>query len=142
MSASRLQTLLDEISSVEDREMRSDLLIEFSDRFSEVPPRIATRPFPKSHKAPACESEAYGWVEKNSDGTLKLHFAVENPQGISAKALAVILDEGLSGESPETIASISEDIVYAVFGRNVSMGKGQGLMGIVRVVRELARQSK
>ena len=41
---------------------------------------------------------------RSADGTLKLHFAVENPSGISAKALAAILDQALSGLPPAEVA--------------------------------------
>jgi hypothetical protein len=37
------------------------------------------------------------WALKKPDDTLKLYFAVENPSGVSAKALAAILDKTLSG---------------------------------------------
>ena len=60
---------------------------------------------------------------------------MENPQGISAKAMGVILDECLSGEKPEDAANLSHDVVFAIFGKEISMGKGQGLMGMVDLVR-------
>ena len=38
---------------------RTDLLLSYADQFKEVPASIATRPFPKSHQIPQCESDAY-----------------------------------------------------------------------------------
>ena len=76
------------------------MLLDYAERFKEVPPEVATRPFDKSHLVPQCESEAYAWAVPQPDGTLKLHFAVENPSGVSAKALAAILDKTLSGLPP------------------------------------------
>jgi cysteine desulfuration protein SufE len=64
---------------------------------------------------------------------------VENPQGISAKALAAVLDEGLSGCSPDQVQLVSEDIVDQIFGKALSMGKGTGLRGMVRLIKGLAR---
>ena len=107
--------------------------------FKEVPAAVATRPFPKSHNVPECESEAYVWAIRNPDGTVKLHFAVENPSGVSAKALAAILDRTLSGLTPEEIAQIDASIVEKLFRQNISMGKGMGLMSMVEAVRSLAR---
>jgi len=78
--------------------------------------------------------------EKGLSETDDIIFAVENPQGISAKALAVILDEGLSGEPPETIAGVSPDIVTTIFDRELSMGKSLGLMGMVHMALSLARR--
>ena len=132
-----IESLLEELRAIDDRELRFDLLIEFADRFVEVPSTIATRPFAEENKAPACESEAYVWALKNTDSTVKLYFAVENPQGISAKALAVILDETLSGRTAEEVKKINESIVYDIFGKSISMGKGQGLMGMIRLAKFL-----
>ena len=83
-----LQKILDTFALFPDQADRTDLLLSFADRFAPVPAEIATRPFDKAHQVPACESEAYVWAVKNDDGTVKLHFAVESPSGISAKALA------------------------------------------------------
>ena len=80
------------------------------------------------------------WAVRKPDGTLKLHFAVENPSGISAKALAAILDRSLSGLPAAEIAEVTPDIVEAIFRQNISMGKGMGLMSMVQAVRALARR--
>ena len=73
------------------------------------------------------------------DGTLNLYFAVENPSGVSAKALAAILDRTLSGLAPTEIAQVDASIVEKLFRQNISMGKGMGLMSMVEAVRSLAR---
>jgi len=75
------------------------------------------------------------------DGTLKLHFAVENPSGVSAKALATILDRSLSGLPAAEIATITPDIVERIFRQNISMGKGMGLMAMVNAVQALAKKA-
>ncbi|MEM7483560.1 MAG: hypothetical protein AAF481_20565, partial [Acidobacteriota bacterium] len=85
-------------------------------------------------------SEAYVWARKQDDGTLKFHFAVDNPQGISAKAMAVILDESLSGAPLEDVRSVSGDVIYDIFGRELSMGKSMGLMGMVAMVATSAKK--
>lgn len=136
----KLAELLETLALLPDRMDRIDFLISIADRFVEVPERIATRPFPEDRQVPACESEAYLWAEKLPEGTLKLHFAIENPQGISAMAMAVILDESLSGEPPELYQSLSGDVVYEIFGRELSMGKTMGLMGMVSMVTASARK--
>jgi cysteine desulfuration protein SufE len=83
----------------------------------------------------------YVWAKKQPEKTLKFYFAVQNPQGISAKALTVILDQTLSGEKPEKILNIPDDLVFKIFGQNLSMGKNMGLTGIVQMVKRKARQS-
>ncbi|MEM8963373.1 MAG: SufE family protein [Acidobacteriota bacterium] len=125
-----------------DRNDRIDFLIDIADRFHEVPGEIATRPFGDEHKVPACESEAYVWATGRTDGTLDFHFAVENPQGISAKAMAVLLGEHLSGAPLEEVEALDGEIVYKIFGRELSMGKTMGLMGMVSMVASSAKKAQ
>ncbi len=137
----RLEELLEDLKLVEDRNDKLLTLIDFADRFTEVPDSLAKRPFSEANHVQRCESEAYVFVEADSNEQVKFYFAVENPQGISAKAMAVILDETLSGETAESIARVPADIVYQIFGRELSMGKGQGLMGMVELVKILAKKT-
>jgi cysteine desulfuration protein SufE len=137
-----LQDLLDVFATLDDQAERAQVLISYSDQFKGVPPEVATRPFAKDHLVPACESEAYVWAVLQPDGTMKLHFAVENPSGISARALATILDKTLSGLTPKEIATVSPEIVERVFRQNISMGKGMGLMSMVGAVRTLAQRAQ
>ncbi len=134
-----LERLLEDFKFA-DRSERVDMLIEYADRFQEVPSSVAERPFPESNHVQKCESDAYVWAEDLPDGTLKYYFAVENPQGLSAKAWSVIMDETLSGQPLEVVAATPCDVVFTVFGKDVSMGKGMGLMGITDMVTAFAKQ--
>jgi sulfur transfer protein SufE len=137
-----LRDVLDTFALVADPVDRANLLISFADQFRPVPPDVATPPYPRDHLVPYCESEAYVWLVLQSDGTAKLYFAVENPSGISAKALASILASTLSGLTPEAIERVSPDIVEQIFRQNISMGKGMGLMAMVQAVQALARRAR
>ena len=138
MNPPSLQKVLDTFALFPDPADRTGLLLSYADRFTPVPREVAARPYDRAHQVPECESEAYVWAVKNPDGTLKLHFAVESPSGVSAKALATILDKGLSGLPPDQVAEVTPDIVEQVFRQNISMGKGMGLMSMVNAVRTLA----
>jgi cysteine desulfuration protein SufE len=135
---SRLEAVLETFDLFSDPADHTSLLLSYADQFQEVPKAVATRPFAQDHLVPHCESEAYVWALKQPDGTLKLHFAVENPSGVSAKALATILDRSLSGLPPAEIAQVTPDVVERIFRQNISMGKGLGLMSMVQAVRSLA----
>jgi cysteine desulfuration protein SufE len=135
---SKLQAVID-MFAMFDAADRTNMLLSYADQFKEVPPEVASRPFPKNHQIPQCESDAYAWAMRQPDGTLKLWFAVENPSGVSAKALAAILDKTLSGLPPQEIARIEASVVEQLFRQNISMGKGMGLMSMVEAVRALAR---
>lgn len=138
----RLAELVDDMQSITDRRERADMLIEIADRFDEVkvPSTVATRPYDEQHRAPACESEAYVWAVDQPDGTLKYYFDVLNPQGLSAMAMSVILGETVSGQPLEQVVNVSDDVVFKIFGKELSMGKGAGLMGILTLVRAEARR--
>ena len=61
--------------------------------------------------------------------------------GISAKALGVILKETLSGAPLAEVAEVPGDIVYRIFGRELSMGKSMGLMAMVSMIQASARKA-
>jgi len=134
----KLQQVIDMFQMFDPAD-RTSMLLSYADQFKEVPPSIATRPFPKSHQVPQCESDAYVWAHKQPDGAIKFYFAVENPSGISAKALAAILDKTLSGLPAAEVATVDCGIVEQIFRQNISMGKGMGLMAMVNAVQALAK---
>jgi len=138
----KLARLLEMFAGIDDRSERIQLLIDIAERFKRVlvPERLATRPYPQDKLVPGCESQAYVWAEELPDKTLKFYFAVENPQGISAMATSVIFDDTLSGAPPEQILRVPKDVIYAIFGNELSMGKSMGLMGILAMVQNYARQ--
>jgi sulfur transfer protein SufE len=80
------------------------------------------------------------FASDRADGTLAFHFAVENPQGLSAKAWAAILAEVCDGQPLEDVARLEDQAIFAIFGREISMGKGQGLIGMLDLVRHEARR--
>lgn len=137
----KLDNLLAELDSYEDDYSKADALIELADTFDPVPEEVAKAPYPESNKVPACESEVYVFYKKNSDNTIKYYFAVLNPQGISAKAFAAILDQGLSNEKLEVVSNVDDDIVKRIFGNGISMGKGMGLRSMLGVIKAIANNN-
>lgn len=134
-SLPKLDALRTELSLLTDPEMRAEWLIEWAGRFVPVPDRIAKAPYPCDRRVPGCESEVYVWSELDEHGGFHGYFAVENPQGLSAKALAAVLSDVTAGVSPKAASSIDSALVYELFGRSIGMGKGQGLMGMVQSLR-------
>ena len=136
----KLNNFLETLSMFSDETQRIEMLISYADKFKSVQEDIARKPYANENKVPFCESGAYVWVRKNDDETLKFYFAVENPQGVSAKSLAVILDKTLSGEKPELILNLPDDLVYKIFGQGLSMGKNMGLSGMVQMIQRKAKE--
>lgn len=138
----KLAETLEDFSFITTRSERQEYLIQLADQFSDVkvPADVAQQPYDEGHRVPACESDAFVWAQDNPDGTLTYYFDVLNPQGLSAMAMAVILGKGVNGAPLEQVAGLQSDIVFDFFGRDVSMGKGQGLMSIVTMVAYEAKR--
>ncbi len=139
-----LAELIEELASITDRQERAEMLIEIADRFGEVkvPPEIATAPYDEAHRVPACESEAFVWAQQQEDGTLRYYFDVLNPQGLSAMAMSVVLGDALNGQPSERALDLPSELVFDLFGREISMGKGAGLMSILNMVQSYAKRYK
>jgi cysteine desulfuration protein SufE len=137
----KLERWVEQFASLDDRQERIQLLLDLADRYRELPAEVAPRPYPRENLTPDCESQVYVFDEPLPDGTIRLRFAVENPQGMAAKALAVLLAESLSGAPLDEVAAVSSDSVHRIFGNELSMGKSMGLMGMVAMVRAAARRA-
>ena len=137
----KLQQTLDDFSLITTRFDRQDYLIQLADQFADVKvtPQVAEPPYDNRHRVQECESDAYVWSTQRDDGTLQYSFDVLNPQGLSAMAMSVVLGEACNGAPLEQVAAIPGSVVLDLFGKNISMGKGQGLIGIVNMVTTMAR---
>lgn len=133
-----LAELIREFTGV-DRTLRMEMLIEWADEYVPVPAAIAAPPYPEMNRAPRCESEAFVFAVDRPDGTLDFHFAVENPQGLSAKAWGAILAATCSGQPLDVVARLPQEAIFRIFGWDLSMGKGQGLIGMLDLVTHAAR---
>jgi cysteine desulfuration protein SufE len=119
---------------------RIEALISIAEKFKAPPREVAEKPYDEAHRVPSCESEAFVWAVERADGTLDYYFAVENPQGVSARALSLILGETVSGAPLDQVANIEDSVVYDFFGEELSMGKSMGLTSLVAMVRGEARK--
>jgi cysteine desulfuration protein SufE len=140
MLPARLQERLDDLAMFPDRAERIDALISIAHRYQNVDDSVVPRD--EAHRVQGCESEVFIASRRREDGTLDFLFAVDNPQGVSAMALAELLGEALNGVPLVEVLTVPEDVVYDIFGRELSMGKSLGLTGIIRAIKqEAARQS-
>lgn len=134
-----LREFLRTFESIPDERTRYALLVEYAEAFQVLPPDIASPPYPEENRVPYCESGMYVWVVEQ-DHRLNLFFAVENPQGISARAFARILQETCSGASPREILEIPDDLPQRLFGRALSMGRTLGLGSALAMIKQKARE--
>ncbi len=132
-----IQEIVDLLRALDDRTERIQVLVSLAERFRDVSPETAIRPFEESRRVPGCESDAFVWVKAVGDNMF-VEFAVENPQGVSAKALATVLKLGLDGQPIEAADQLDDELVFTLFGSGLSMGKNLGLTNMVRAVRHQA----
>ncbi len=135
----KLQEHLDNLALFPDRADRIEALIGLADEYQAR--AKAEVPRDAQHRVPACESEVYMSAVPFQEG-LRFQFAVDNPQGMSAMAMARILDDSLSGIPVDQVLAVPDDLVYTIFGRELSMGKSAGLMGMVQMVRAEAKRAR
>lgn len=127
-----LKEVLDDLALFPDRADRIEALIEMGSEYKNFSGQEVPRD--EARRIPGCESEVFFLATDRPEGGTDYRFAVDNPQGISAMALAVILQRA-SGSSREEIAAIPEDLVYRIFGNELSMGKSMGLNNMLRVLK-------
>lgn len=135
----KLQEHIETLAMFPDRQERIDMLIGMGEEYKNFSPDDVVRD--DSCKVPGCESEVFLGTEPLGEG-LRFKFAVDNPQGISAMALAQILDTGLSGAPLDQVAQVPEEIVFDIFGRELSMGKSLGLTNMVKMVKAVAQSNR
>lgn len=135
-----VQRVADYFDNITDEHKRIQTLISYSKRFKEVPENVASRPFDQAHRVPECESDVYIWTDVNEEKKVEVYTAVENPQGLSAKAFAAVLQKALKDADVEDIEKLDNELVYKIFGKQLSMGKNMGLMGMIQMIKAQARQ--
>ncbi len=139
MIPKKLQSEIDDLEMFQDRSDRIEALISLGEEFTNPGPDVVPRT--EANRVKDCESEVFVVAGVKPDGSFDLHIAVDNSQGISAMALAVILERGLAGSSPSDVTDLPEQVVYDIFGRELSMGKSMGLTGVIRMIRADAQRA-
>jgi len=135
-----LHDLLETMSWLSPQE-RYQVLIDYADAFEPVPPDIAQPPYPDENLVPHCESRAYVWtLEEPDQHRLRCYFAVENPQGLTARAMARILQEICAQAPAWQVAHLPDDLPQQLFGQRLSMGRTLGLNAMVARVKAAAQR--
>jgi sulfur transfer protein SufE len=136
----KLREIMALFENIEDESERADYLIGYNDLYRPVPEFVAKPPYPEENYVSRCESGVYVFVEPIGEQRVNFYFSVSNPQGVSSRALSAILTETLQGEKWEVIQKIPDDIIVRLFGERVAMGKGEGMLGIVALLKYLAKK--
>lgn len=130
-----LDHLISEIKSIDDREEHQAVLEELSCDYQDDSEYSQSLNI-ELVRTPNCPSEVYVGVEIK-DNLYNLLFTVRNPQGISAKAFTAIIKKYYANTTKEQILSIPEELVYDIFTKDITMGRAQGLVGVIRTIKSL-----
>lgn len=130
----KLAEVVDMLAMFTDRNEKIQAIISIAESFRGTQ---NPKPYDESHRVPGCESEVYAWAE-SEDGRWHFEFAVENPQGLSAMAFGTILQNGLDGLTKDEIFEVPDELVYDIFGRELSMGKSMGLINMLQMCKRLS----
>lgn len=133
----KLQEVLEIFEETLERDERSELLLYWAEKFKEVPDSIMKRPFQEKFRVPSCESQAFVFSQPNGKDSLNFYFAVENPQGISAKSVCALIQETVSGAPVEEILCLDPEIIFKLFGRKqLGIARSEGLRAIIKIVKK------
>ncbi len=136
----KLARLLEVFRAIRDPADRIMTLIEFAGQYLDPPASVAQRPFPAANRIRGARDPIYLWAAPDEEKNLRYYFCVEHADGISTRALAVILQETLSGAPLNAVSNVSPSIVDTIFGVELSAERRETLRAMVEAVRDTARR--
>lgn len=133
------ERIVDSFRSINDEAERMMMLIEFASCYVDPPPTIAHRPYPEECKLSTNYAKIYFWAVPRPDERLEFYFAVEDKEGVSAKAFAVMLSRTLSGADLPKVAAVPSEVVDIIFGNGIEPEKRSALLAMLEAVRSAAQ---
>ena len=132
-----LQTIVEDFQMMEGQE-KLEYLLELSERLPNLPEWLAGRR-DSMDQVHECMSPVFVYAQKRPDGGIDFHFDVprESP---TVRGYATILQEGLSGETAETISGVPTEF-YLQMGLQGVLS-GQRLNGIGAILEHMKRLAK
>ena len=132
-----LQTIVEDFQMMEGQE-KLEYLLELSERLPNLPEWLAGRR-DSMDQVHECMSPVFVYAQKRPDGTIDFHFDVprESP---TVRGYATILQEGLSGETAETISAVPTEFYLRMGLQGVL--SGQRLNGIGAILEHMKRLAK
>lgn len=137
MIPANLQEQLEMLDMFPDRADRIQTLIAISDQYRPIPESEISKPYPEDRRVPGCETEVFIF-DAPAEHPWPCLVAVQNPQSISAMALAVMLSKGMKGASVSELQAMNGELVYQIFGKELSMGKSMGLTNTLEMMKRAA----
>lgn len=132
-----LQEIVDDFAGA-PKAFRLEMLLDFANGLAPLPPHLADDP-DAMERVEECQTPFFVAVEREDDGGVRLHFAAP-PEAPTTRGYAGILQEGLSGATPDEILGTPSDF-YMQMGLDelISPLRLRGMSAILaRVKRQVA----
>jgi len=130
----KLQAIVEDFSLLEGQE-KLEYLLELADRLPPLPDWLLARR-DSMDIVHECMTAVFIYAEREPDGGVRFYIDVP-PEGPTVRGYATILQEGLSGETPETIAAVPTEF-YLQMGLQQVLS-GQRLNGIGAILEHMKR---
>jgi cysteine desulfuration protein SufE len=133
-----LDRVLDAFSRL-GREQTMQALVDYANRFPELPERFAALASSEAYKVHECMTPVALFSEVE-DGTIRFYADVPR-SAPTIRALLTILMQGLNGRQPEDVLAIPSDFVTRLM-RNVGLStRERGLQAILARMKRHAREA-
>jgi cysteine desulfuration protein SufE len=134
----KLQEIVEDFSFCEGQE-KLEYLLQFAERLPDLPPHLAGQ-HDKMDEVHECMSPVFIFAEKDN-GRVTYHFDIP-PEAPTVRGFAAILQEGLSGLSPDQIQAIPNEFYFQMGLQHVLTGQRlNGIGAILAHMKTLAQKS-
>src|SRR4051794_770459 len=113
----KLANTLETLGMITDRGERIQLLIDIADRFREVSPGIARRPFAEGNRVPARGSGGVRGGRAAPGGYAGFPLRGRESAGDPRKGSGGVVRRRPFRRAAGAVAAVPQDVVYQVFGR-------------------------
>ncbi|KAJ6818391.1 putative sufE-like protein 1, chloroplastic/mitochondrial [Iris pallida] len=131
---SKLQSMVDLFQSVPDSKLKYRQLLDYGSRLPPYPPEFRT----DAHRVRGCVSQV--WIRAYPDPAdpSRVRFDADSDSQLT-KGLAALLVNGLSGETPSAVASVSPDFVSLLgLSQSLTPSRNNGFLNMLRTMQQEA----
>ncbi|MFG0330450.1 MAG: SufE family protein [Phycisphaerales bacterium] len=123
-----------------DREMRLEMLLDYSKRLPKLPERFRAERDAGLHRVPECMTPVFLWVEPD-DGRVRLFVDVAE-EAPTVKGFLSILVDAYDDATPDDIAELPEDLLQRLgLSEVIRMNRAIGLSSIIQRIKREAAES-